>query len=175
MIFLLYKYLKKRYKDSKINSYVFFMILLLSSLLIFDIKTYFLSLLFTTISIVDLLEHKIPNEINLMFLLYSIGLYFFDNGFILKGFSNNSFMGAAFLIILAIISLSTSSLGFADIRLMASIFIAKSSIFFLNFLFYLSILLFIASIFLLLKSKNRKIEMPMAPLIHVAYFLTLFY
>lgn len=172
MIFILYQYLKNRYKDCDIKKYYLFITLLISIVFIPNLKLYLASLLLTAISIVDYLEHKIPNELNWMFFFASI-LFCLLNINVCLEIEYSLLIALLFLIILALLSLLSNAVGFADVRILMSILLGYSTVFFLNFLFYLSIGLFLVSIVFIFKTRNLKKEMALAPLIHIAFILTL--
>lgn len=170
MIILSYLYLSDRYKRDTILEKCKYLVFF-SLIFFLRLDLLIISSIFYTISIIDLLEHKIPNELNIS--LFLIGLFFvlIDKNGLYLSFTIESFIIFIFLFILTIISLSTNMIGFADIKLLTILTIIKGSRFIINMSFFLSIILFIFSIILLIKYKNTKKEIPLGPFIYMAFLI----
>lgn len=170
MIPVLTIYLSRRFENDPIYKKGV-ALLFVSFLFIQDFHLYFLSSLLFAMSLIDLREKKIPNELNLaFFLILLVNFLTFNKKE--SFFELEYFISITILIILILLSLSTDSLGFADVKMLISIFLFSAPKFFISVLFFMVILLAIAIIWHLLVTKNMKGELALAPFISSAFILT---
>ncbi len=132
---------------------------------------YLYSLVFLTISYVDLKEHIIPNNLLMMLIAY----WFFKSSAwkdIHLGLSYYNLMGLVILLSLFLLSLISGHFGMGDVKLLASILLIYGSLDFLSILFVSMLILFLyalANFLLLKKSKSQLIAY--APFVYISILL----
>lgn len=172
MILLVFLYLKNRFEKDQILSKSKYLVFL-SLLFIQDIGVLLLSSILFAISLIDLFESKIPNELSLS--LLTVGLWLkLLNGEKFFDFNNfESFAIIFFILILLVISISSGSIGLGDVKLFAVLLLIMKPIFLLNMIFILSFIIFLYSGALLIKTRDRKAKFPLAPFIYCSFLLNM--
>ena len=171
---LLFIYVKNRRKkdfelaDLKspqiIYDYIFLSLVALASYKIQDC----LLVLLAGISIVDYREKIIENSLNLLILIFSVPNLIIVN---LKTLITPLLLSSMFLLVLMVIfSLSGGGLGFGDIKLLLALTISKGGGFLFSTIFFTAILIFVRASISLIKEKDTKLQIPLAPYI---FFSTL--
>lgn len=170
MILFTFFYLDKRYKKDPLlnkSKYLAF----LSLVFIYRIDLLLISPIFFAIGFIDLIEYKIPNDLNISLLLVGLFIRFISKQdiFLYQKFEL-IFMGL-FLLVLFLISYKKDLVGFGDVKNFMALSMIKNPHNFINLLFYLSILLFLTSIVILLKTRDKKSKLPLGPIIFISYIL----
>lgn len=158
-----YKYIRLNY--SYPNAIVLILFLLHSlGLARYDIQNYIVFSTLLLVSIIDIHDKIIPNKYVIFLILISIPS--------LNISISLDFFVAVFIILLTcIVSIMNGSIGMGDVKLFIALWLNLSSSRFIYLFFLISIILFIVSMYLLFKSKNFKIEIPLAPVITLAFIL----
>lgn len=170
MILLLLCYLDKRFKNDHVLNRVKYLPLL-SIMFIQDFNTLLISYFLISISVIDICEYKIPNELNISLLLAGLYLKLINHELLIKKFGIEDLITISFIIILFIISLISSSIGLGDVKLLVVLYLITDGAYFINMIFILSLLVFIFAIFSLIKNKDRKTKLPLAPFIYFSILI----
>lgn len=170
MILFTFFYLDKRYKKDPLlnkSKYLAF----LSLAFIYRIDLLLISPIFFAIGFIDLIEYKIPNDLNVSLLLVGLFIRFISKQdiFLYQKFEL-IFMGL-FLLVLFLISYKKDLVGFGDVKNFMVLSMIKNPHDFINLLFYLSILLLLTSIVILLKTRDKKSKLPLGHIIFISYIL----
>lgn len=136
------------YKKYEEKDLVFLGLVLGLSFTVLERKDYLYRLIFMTLAYIDLKEHRIPNRLLLLGLVYWI---FFDRAlnFTRPTWTYYGFISLALLLGLLVLSLATGQLGMGDVKLLGLVLIVYGPAIFLSLFFLSLIFLFFYSIFLL--------------------------
>jgi len=140
LISFLYKYKKYREKDL-----VLLGLILGLSFIGLEREDYFYRLIFISLAYIDLKEHRIPNRILLLGLVYWI---LFDRS-LSPTMTYYGFISLGLLVGLLVLSLATGQVGMGDVKLLGLVLLVYGPTIFLSLFFLSLILLFFYSIFLL--------------------------
>ncbi|MDO5027094.1 MAG: A24 family peptidase [Tissierellia bacterium] len=173
MIFLNYYYLDQEFKDQVIlnrGKYLVF----LSILFIQRLDMLLISPILFVIAYIDLFKYKIPNKLNITLLCIGLFTRFVAGDYPFKGPCDEAILVFIFLILTFILTLYKDSLGYGDFKIFIVLALIKSPEDFLNMIFYLFIVLSISSLFAYFKTLDKKLKLPLGPLIYIAYLINEF-